>query len=252
MSDPDNFRFLLRKRFAEGSVHARWTPSTRAILPPVDAAIDAAWHTLKSRPGVHLFDGPVCRFESFTVAGDRLTLAISETSYRLVAGTNFANPHFAIEHGRGVMANPLGVSTLLHTADKFLMLGRRNHTVAYYPGRVHPFAGSMEVRERVDPFDNVRRELAEELGLTAPQIKRIVCLGLAEDAALLHPELIFVTDVAESRAGIAAALDLAEHSLTWSIDARPAVVDAALDDPALTPIAKAVLTAWADDVQSRS
>ena len=178
---------------------------------------------------------------------DVLTIDISPTSYRIVAGTNFANPRFAQQHGRDVMANPIGVSTLVQAADNRLLLGRRNGSVAYYPRRVHPFAGSMEVADVVDPFENVRRELREELSLNRADIANIVCLGVAEDANLVHPELLFIASATLTEPQIVAQLDPAEHSAIWSTAADRASVAAALHQPELTPIARAALTAWAEN-----
>ena len=44
------------------------------------------------------------------------------------------------------LANPVGVSPALLSADNFLIMGRRNASVAYYPNRIHPFAGALEPR----------------------------------------------------------------------------------------------------------
>ena len=64
------------------------------------------------------------------------------------------------------------------------MLGRRNATVAYYPSRVHPFAGSLEPADDLDVFDDVFRESREELALGKGDIADIVCTGVAEDQSL--------------------------------------------------------------------
>jgi hypothetical protein len=48
------------------------------------------------------------------------------------------------------------VSPALLTADGFLMMGRRNASVAYYPNRVHPFAGALDPGD-ADMFAAVRR-----------------------------------------------------------------------------------------------
>ena len=101
------------------------------------------------------------------------------------------NAALAEEFGDKVLANPIGVSTALETADGFLLMGRRNDSVAYYPNRVHPFAGALEPRDDLDVFDDVRRELHEELAMTPDSIADIACIGVAEDNNIRHPELIF-------------------------------------------------------------
>ncbi len=239
------FRFIEAGIFAEGTIRTRQVPSTRRSNPSVDAAIEAAWAEASSRPGVKLFDGPLCRFEGMRREADTLQLELSRTSYRIVVGTNFAHPEFVDQFGIEVMANPVGVSTVLLTRDGWLMMGRRNASVAYYPNRVHPFAGSLEVETQIDVFANVRRELQEELSLSDPDIASITCLGLAEDLRLRHPETIFVTRTTQTRAQIESQVHADEHHSTWSVIAdRDAVRHAVDHDLSLTPIAQAVLAAW--------
>lgn len=243
MSD---FSLLVVGRFLPRQIDLRWTATTRATNPTVDDLIEQAWKTTTAAPGVRLFDGKVARLESFSATptgsgAEHLSIMLSPTSYRIVVGTNFVNPHLAGQFGPAVMANPLGVSTGLLTADGYWMMGRRNRSVAYYPGRVHPFAGSLEVREPADIFDDVRRELREELAVQAESIEEIVCLGLAEDRALRHPEAVFGTRCRLSRAQITTQLDRDEHDAVWSTPAEPDATAAAMLNEALTPVAKAVL-----------
>ena len=236
-----DFSLLLARRFLPGQITASWTPSTRAIVPAVEASIETAWHQTISRPGVRLFDGTVARLESFDVADDRLHIALSPTRYRILVGTNFSNPHFADTFGDAVMANPLGVSTGLITSDAFWIMGRRNRSVAYYPHRVHPFAGSLEVRAHVDLFDDIRRELREELSLSTAELSRLTFVGLAVDRNLRHPESIFLTQTHLTRQQITAQLDQDEHDGVWFTPATAEATSAAMNDADLTPIARAAL-----------
>jgi 8-oxo-dGTP pyrophosphatase MutT (NUDIX family) len=237
-------RFLHLNTYVEGSLRTRWTPSTRRIVPEIEQAIDDAWRTTLARPGVHLFDGPVCRFEGMQTRDGVMTIDLSPTSYRIVVGTNFCNPNFADIYGPDVMANPVGVSTGLLTSDGFLMMGRRNARVAYYPNRVHPFAGSLEVEETIDLFANVRRELREELSLAADQIEKIVCLGLAEDGRLRHPETIYMAWTSLNHDQVARQVHADEHHAAWHVQNDPDAIRAALAGAnELTPIARAVLLA---------
>ena len=232
-------------------VAARMVPSTRRVVPEVEAGIESAWANLATdRPGVTLFDGPMCRLESFapTSAG-ALDLAFSRTSYKIFLGTNLARPDLAATHGRDVLASPTGVSVALQTADGYLLFGRRTAAVAYYPGRVHPFAGSVEPRgpdrdEPPDVFADVARELREEAGLTAQDVHSVALAGVAEDSALAHPELIFRAHTPLARRDVAARLSPAEHAGLVAVPATADGVDGALDDPALTPVARACLLLW--------
>ena len=237
-------RFHAPGDWPPGRVTATWVPDGRRRVPAVEAAIDAAWAVAAARPGVRLFDGPMCRLESWhaTPAGLRLTL--SPTSYKPFVGTNMANPHLADAHGRDVMANPLGVSPALLTSDGWLMLGRRNGRVAYYPGRVHPFAGSMEPAD-ADVFAAVRRELREELSLADADVPDVRCTGVAEDVNLRQPELIFAATTTLARAAVEARLDPDEHAGTWAVRATADAVATAVEaDRGLTPVGAAALLLW--------
>jgi 8-oxo-dGTP pyrophosphatase MutT (NUDIX family) len=234
-------RMLVRGVWSPGKVHTRLVESTRAVVRVVEDAVDEAWLRESSRPGVALFDGPVCRLEAFDIEGDVLGLAVSKTSYRINVGTNFCNPHLADVFGPQVMANPVGVSCGLISADSFLMMGRRNGRVAYYPYKVHPFAGSVEVREAIDVFDDALRELREEIGLQANEITSIRCVGLAEDLALRHPESLFIAYTSRTREQIESSVHADEHGGSEAIRCEPSFLEAALHRDDLTPIAKAVV-----------
>lgn len=215
--------------------------SSRRIDPDVERKIDDAWARVTARPGVHLFDGPMCRIEAFDASADVLHLSLSPTSYKPFVGTNLVNPQLADTHGRDVMANPVGVSALLETADGYYVLGRRNASVAYYPERVHPFAGALEPRDGVDPFAAVYRELSEELSLSRPEVVDLRCTGLVEDRALRQPELIFLARTTLPRADVERRVDRDEHHASCALEQVPSEVLEWTADHALTPVAVASL-----------
>src|SRR4051794_7796897 len=127
-------------------VRTSWSPSTYSAPPDVQRMIDDAWTRAMVEPNRQLFDGPMCRSEGWVISdgGSRVDVALSRTSYRVFWGTNIMHPELAERHGAKVMANPVGVSPALETSDGYLLFGRRNAMVAYYPSRVHPFAGCLE------------------------------------------------------------------------------------------------------------
>lgn len=229
-----------------GGVEVEWMADGRRRLPEIEALVEQAWARAKARPGVLLFDGPMCRLERSAVRPDgrRLKLSLSPTTYKPFLGTNLLHPELADRLGPDVMANPLGLSAALETADGFLLLGRRNADVAYYPGRVHPFAGSFEPGDGADVFAAMRRELHEELSLGLADVPEVRCTGLVEDAALRQPELIFSARSARGRAEIERRLDPAEHLAVVAIAAKGEAVIDAIRDPALTPVAVGALLLW--------
>lgn len=239
-------RFHVMGDFSPARVAVERVPSTRPVLPDVERLIDSAWDAVQQRPGVHLFDGPMCRLESWRLAGDTLHLALSDTSYKPFLGTNLTHPELADTYGQQALANPVGVSPALLTADAFLVMGRRNRSVAYYPDRVHPFAGSLDPAD-ADVFAAVSRELREELSMSDADVEFIRCTGIAEDLSIRQPELIFFARTLLSRGEVEDRLDATEHHGSWACPALPDAVSRALADAhagageAFTPVAVASL-----------
>jgi hypothetical protein len=238
------FDLLAAGEWSPQQVAVMWSRSTRRIVPEVERAIEQAWSTAQARLGDKLFDGPMCRLERWSASVDRLELTLSRTSYRPFLGTNLFNATLADTFGRDVLANPVGLSTALETSDGHLVLGRRNDAVAYYPNRVHPFAGALEPAELTDVFAEIRRELREELSLGDTDVTAIRCVGLAEDRSLRQPELIFVAATTRTRREIEAQLDRTEHLAVYAVRAERNDVECAIADPILTPVAAASLTLW--------
>jgi hypothetical protein len=242
---PATFTICAQGDWPPGAVRATWAASTRRIVPEVERQIDAAWSAAAARLGNQLFDGPMCRLERWNASPQSLDLTLAPTSYRPFLGTNLFNAYLADEFGPDVLANPVGLSTILQTTDGWLLLGRRNDSVAYYPNRVHPFAGALEPADPLDVFSEVRRELDEELSLTSPDLAALTCIGLAQDNALRQPELIFQAITRRSRAELESTLDPHEHHAVCAIALTAAAIEAALADTMLTPVAAASLTLWA-------
>ncbi len=238
------FRIHATGDWKPGRVRVDWVNAARRMVPQVEQAIDLAWSAAKARLGDKLFDGPTCRLERWTASPAGLQLSLSRTSYRIFLGTNLMNPAFGDEFGIDVLANTVGVSTALETADGWLLLGRRNDSVAYYPNRIHPFAGALEPAENLDVFDEVRRELREELSMESQDIASLRCLGIVEDIGLRQPELIFHAKSALTRMQLEATLDPAEHEAVYAVRAVETQVNEAIGDPQFTPVASASLALW--------
>lgn len=228
-----------------GEIQISWVPSSRRIVPEAERIIDQTWQAAIARPEVHLFDGPMCRMESFTAREGEIRLNLSRTSYRVFYGTNMHHPELADAYGHEVMANSVGLSSLLLSSDGFAMMGKRNMKVAYYPGRVHPFAGCLEPGDKVDVFDEILREFREELSLGKSDLDELLCTGIAEDQSLRQPEMIFLARSTKSRIEIESHLDPAEHHGIWSIPATEQEATRALQSGEhFTPVGVAAILLW--------
>ena len=140
-------RYVHLGRWEPRQITVSWVDSSRLIVPEVEQLIDRKWNESTKHAGVNLFDGPMCRLEKVETREKELRLWLSRTSYKPFWGTNLNNVGLAEKYGERILANPLGVSAILLSSDDMLMMGRRNASVAYYPDRVHPFAGCLERRQ---------------------------------------------------------------------------------------------------------
>jgi hypothetical protein len=240
--------FLAVGAWSEHQVLARTTNQTsRKILPDVEASMDATWRDAQKNPDIHLFDGPLYRLESFHASPERLDLTLSPTTYRTFYGTNLHHPEFADRFGPDILANPVGVSPALVSRDNYLIFGRRNARVAYYPNRLHPFAGALDPRDAIagespNVFHALRRELHEELHFTPNDLADLRCLGLVQDQHIRQPELIFLARSTRSRDEIERSVDATEHGGSLALEATADSVRRAVEDPqSFTPIALATL-----------
>jgi 8-oxo-dGTP pyrophosphatase MutT (NUDIX family) len=226
------------------AVQIQIVPSSWKAPSSVVQQIDAEWDRV-ARTGITLFDGPMCRLERFHASPAALTLALSETTYRIFVGTHLYHADLADVYGPSILANSIGVSVLVRTADGWLLLGRRNESVVYYAGRLHPFAGALEPSDESNPFVAARRELHEEAGLVESDITALRCVALVEDHQLRQSELIMRADTRLSRTQVETQLGREEHHDLVAIEAADQPLRAALHTPTLTPVALGGLLVWA-------
>jgi hypothetical protein len=231
--------------WCSGEIKISCAHSTRPNIPEVEQLIDRAWHDASQRPGIHLFDGPMCRLECLRTGEHFMHLTLSRTSYKPFMGTNLSNAHLADRYGPEVLANPVGLSALVLSSDDFVSLGRRNERVAYYPSYVHPFSGALEPRDDLDVFADIRRELREELSLGDDNIERLTCAGIAMDLSIRQPEMIFAARVRHTKQQVESQLDIEEHHGIWSAPAtREGIEQALASSEKFTPVGVAGLLLW--------
>ena len=220
--------------------------STYDPSPAFSALIESAWSTACARPGVHLFDGPLCRFERLTADEQHLHLKVSRCSYKQFFGTNGSHPEWADAHGWNFLANAIGTSAALVSSDGWLVFGSRSMAVALYPGWAHPFGGILEPSEDLDLLAEMQRELHEEIGLSASDISDLACIGLVRDPCLRQPELIYLARASLTLHELESRLDPEEHSACWSVRADPDAISYALHHELLTPVTRLVLQRFAE------
>ena len=221
--------------------------STFALPAHLANEVELAWKSAGARPGVNLFDGPMCRLEHFTTK-DGLHLHLSPTSYKYFIGTNGQHPHWADLYGQHVMANPVGTSVLLRSTDGQLLCGQRSQSVALYPGCAHPVGGTLEPGANGSTpvlMDEILRELAEEVNLLPTDLSDIRAIGLVEDSHLRQPELVYIATTKLSAKDISDRIDPIEHHGSWAInDHHDAISETLATGAAITPVLAATLLAY--------
>lgn len=262
---PGQCPFLVEvdQRYSEDHVAARLSETARRRLPTIEARIESVWEAEQASQAERLlFDGRLARLVHIGANPDHLRLDLGVTTYREFLGTNVDDGAGVHRAGADLLADPLGVSAIVQTADGYLLFGRRSAKVAVHGGYLHCFGGVVEMPEDTpvrapDPMDEVRREICEELALRPAAIGEVTAMGLVRDRRLMQPELVFETHInmrsAELRARFDPRLADGEHEGIEYVGADPETVAAFLQSVIrMAPVAQAALLlhgkyAWGDD-----
>jgi len=252
--DCGSFYLDMAGQFGPEEISVRWCRQRRACRSDIDEAIEQIWKSQSiqaRRTGKELFNGRLCRLVDCSTADGKLQLLLGPTSFKEFLGTNLLNPQIRYTHGSEVLADAVGLSAAVVSADEFLVLGRRSEKVLCHPGQIHPIGGMLEATrdDKTPPnaFGALFKELAEELDLSAGAVRNVVCLGLVRDKHLVQPELIFQTQVdldsQSLRQMAAGAQDAQEHTeLLFLRNHGPAVVSFLRQHATeVTPVATATL-----------
>lgn len=191
--------------FAESDVRASWTDQPVVVPAGVERLIAESWAAAETEAlqcGRELFPGAMTRLLQWSTDGGTLTLTLGPTDYRQFVGTNLRHPELAERFGRDALANPLGISVAVVTADNQLLVQQRSERVFEHPGFFHVCGGNVEPADVAGPdapgvFAAARRELEEELAITPAQIISLTCLGLAENRKTFKPDLLIEAEVTQ-------------------------------------------------------
>ena len=254
MADSVPFELLAWGHFEPGRLFVRWFEEERPTTATLEALIAREWEVRSAEARQKdqiLFNGRLARYLRHTTRDNCLTLDVGPTDYRAFVGTNLYNNHRVAEFGWERFANPVGTTGLLISSDGMLVLGRRNQRVAFHGGYLHTIGGSLEAIDRagegaMDGFAGVRRELAEEVGITEADVLDIECVGLARDTQILQPELLFEVRIGIAVAALAERLDAddpqQEHTgLEFCPDRPDAIAEFLNRSKPVAPVATAAL-----------
>ncbi len=210
------FEILARGLYGPEQVVITYDP---VLKMPVDDVIqswmDDLWQrklAIAREKGVRLFDAPLFRLVGVETGvegweqGERLQgrqglpspvhLVLGDTSYKEFVTTR--EPEFFRGRRREELSNALGVCSVVETSDGYILLDRRQG-VDVYAGYYHVIGGfferGLDMGEQPDPFAAMRREIREETGIQAGDIREQFCLGVVYDLATPHGELCFLTEL---------------------------------------------------------
>lgn len=150
------------------------------------------------------------RFGNYILSDGKIQLGLALTTWREFLGTNVrASENISwreelIVKGKdrynnenALFANPLSVCSVVETEDAQIFMGLRSTKVRMYPSCWHVIGGTVEPRNNgeVDIFDNMERELIEELYLDVNEIDSLKLLGIVRNRHMLHYEAAFVASL---------------------------------------------------------
>ncbi|WP_017965488.1 hypothetical protein [Rhizobium leguminosarum] len=171
------------------------------------------------------FDGALLRMASYRVEGERLSIAASRTRFSAYVATR--HPAFASEHPHADRADPLGLTAIVLTSDGKVIVTKRSLLADQNPGGLYLIGGYAEPGESdgpVDLFNEIAREVEEEISVGDVAPSEAVAVGLAYDPVFCHPELFLLMPSKSTAADIvsgadgAADRDEASELLFYSVD----------------------------------
>lgn len=146
----------------------------------------------EGRPLLTLDDGslpPLYRLEEVVTASPTaLVVATTTTDYADFLLSNVEHPEWRHERGDAAMADPIGVSALLRTADGEVIYGRRS-------GRTHDSPGAFHVLPSGHPHppetitEAIENELVGEVGIALTDVIDASVTGVVRAAGTGKPEI---------------------------------------------------------------
>jgi 8-oxo-dGTP pyrophosphatase MutT (NUDIX family) len=184
------------------------------LRPAIERMVSATWRdrvAAAEKNGHILYNGSLVGLSDWCQTESVYYLATRKTDYRHFLGTNLWNGGEYAKYGSTAFANALGISSLVITADRRLLFGRRQSWVAAHGGFLHSIGGMLEPSDanqqgRVDAFAAMRREMREELAIRDHEIGGLTCTGMIRDVEIMQPELVFDAELTLTAAEIEARL----------------------------------------------
>jgi 8-oxo-dGTP pyrophosphatase MutT (NUDIX family) len=216
MSPVTEYSIIYSGVFTEEDFQYEVLPGKRKYKAETRHLINEAWQEAKLNPTLNLFNGPVISLlsagmtKSVETGRERLYLKVQASDYKSFYGTNVCNTGPLVKNE---LTNPLAACAVVETTDGTVFVGRRSEKLAETSGLWHVPGGTLS--EAINPIDAMRRELTEELNISAEDIQSAVCLGFAENLLMKKPEFLcyfhLKLNERQATAKLAEATDKDEH-----------------------------------------
>lgn len=175
----------------------------------------------------HIYDGELCRLAQAVRGADgHLVLRLQRTTYSAYVGTR--SPNILMGHD-DERANPLGLTTLVVSADKKLLITRRSLLADQNAGGLYFIGGYLEPPRsgvEINLACEAAREVLEEVHVKL-ETEDMWLLGIGYDDEHCHPEAFFLSETGLSMDEIigssAKARDADECSAICPVDYSEAV-----------------------------
>lgn len=210
----EDYLIHINKFFTESEIILHDLKQKKSYTLEVQKLIEKEWEWVLKDEKTFIFNGAVSCLANYEVVDNNLHIYYQESDYKAYYGTNVMNHRLL--HNKADLAYTLAVCTVVETADKMIIVGKRGNHLAEGTALWHVPGGTLEYYpDRVNhPFEVMRRELQEELNLT--DISSMICLGLGENLTLKKPEFLLftTTDLSSHQISetMAQASDYNEHS----------------------------------------
>ncbi|MBN2412175.1 hypothetical protein JXQ31_10830 [candidate division KSB1 bacterium] len=178
-------------------VKVNWTPHFYDLPPDMLIEIEKFWKNKKNKK---MYNGQLARLDSWIIEKNILNLNLSVTDYSTLFYSNHHIQFIIKKWGAKYISRALGISAIVLTSDRFLMLMRRSNMVGEYPECIDVFGGHINLSHNLE-FPGIResmlKELDEELGIENKDVD-LDCIGLITNSQNKKPELIFTANIALS------------------------------------------------------
>jgi len=184
------YAVLAEGPFINQQIHIVWNEQQYSFPTDFVKKVDDYWAHIKEP---HIFNGELVRLNEIELDTSSLLLGLSLTNYATLL---YSNAHIDLilkTWGRKYLANALGISAVVVTADKKIVLMKRSKNVGEFPDCWDVFGGHIDKPGKgckPDVYSAMKKELFQELALDESEYF-LEFLAVVKAFINQKPEMIF-------------------------------------------------------------